>query len=119
MIVFSINLSSILPLIGSLRGTVQEWLLRCGKLHFSNCCGTQRVLLKSLHDFPKCYTRNLCLDDGSFTYDDEDLDSWEFEAKRWARMFFLVVKEANHVAPVLKVYLQMVQNSTLYAFSIY
>ncbi|KAL5815078.1 hypothetical protein ACOSQ3_025873 [Xanthoceras sorbifolium] len=86
---------------GSLRAVVQEWLLRCGKLHCANCCKTQ-MLLKSLHDFPKSYTSYMYLGDGFVTYDDGDLDSWEFEAKRWARVLFLVIKEELHFTPILK-----------------
>ncbi|KAK0586054.1 hypothetical protein LWI29_000225 [Acer saccharum] len=64
------------------------------------------LLLKSLYVFPNNYTSYLYLDDGFVTYDDEDLDSWEFEAKRWARVLFLVIKEEHQFAPIL----QFIQN---------
>ncbi|KAK4844740.1 hypothetical protein QYF36_023863 [Acer negundo] len=91
---------------GSLRAVVQEWLLRCGQPHFADCCKTQMLLFKSLYVFPNNYTSYLYLDDGFVTYDDEDLDSWEFEAKRWARVLFLVIKEEHQFAPIL----QFIQN---------
>jgi hypothetical protein len=59
-------------------------------------------LLKSLHDFPNRFTSR-CNDDASTTFDDEDLDAWEFEAKRWARVLFIACKEEYQLLPVLMV----------------
>ena len=39
----------------------------------------------------------------SFNYDDEDLDAWVLEAKRWARVVFLVTNEANNIDPIFTV----------------
>ncbi|XP_062146057.1 uncharacterized protein LOC133854045 isoform X2 [Alnus glutinosa] len=87
---------------GSLRVKVQEWLSGCGKKHCSaNCCNTTEVkLLKSLHDFPKRFTSCNYLIDASLTYNDEDLDAWKCEAKRWARVLFLAVKKDHHLIPL-------------------
>uniref|UniRef100_A0A2N9GXM7 Uncharacterized protein n=1 Tax=Fagus sylvatica TaxID=28930 RepID=A0A2N9GXM7_FAGSY len=70
----------------------------CGKKHCSaNCCNTEDKLLMSLHDFPKRFTSCHYLVDAVLTYDDEDLEAWEFEAKRWARVLFLAIKEEHHL----------------------
>nr|POF01631.1 putative methyltransferase tarbp1 [Quercus suber] len=82
---------------GFLRVKVQEWLSGCGKKHCSaNCCNTKEKLLKSLHDFPKRFTSCDYQVDAVLTYDDEDLEAWEFQAKRWARVLFLASKEEHH-----------------------
>lgn len=41
------------------------------------------------------------------TCSDEDLDAWEFEAKRWARVLFLAIKEEFHLTPILMVHLDL------------
>ncbi|XP_040986583.1 uncharacterized protein LOC121234635 isoform X3 [Juglans microcarpa x Juglans regia] len=88
---------------GSLRVKVQEWLSGCGKKHCSSrCYNTDVKLLKSLHEFPKKFTSCHCLVDDFLIYDDEDLDAWEFEIKRWARVLFLAIKEEHHLIPILK-----------------
>ncbi|KAG7955622.1 hypothetical protein I3843_11G082000 [Carya illinoinensis] len=88
---------------GSLRVKVQEWLLGCGKKHCSSRCYNAEVkLLKSLHEFPKKFTSCHCVVDDFLIYDDEDLDAWEFEIKRWARVLFLAIKEEHHLMPILK-----------------
>ncbi|KAJ0104679.1 hypothetical protein Patl1_18356 [Pistacia atlantica] len=87
---------------GSLRARVQEWLSGCGGQHSANCCKTHMLLLRSLHDFPETFSGHPDLDDSFVTYDDEEMDSWELQAKRWARVLFLVVKEENHLTPILK-----------------
>lgn len=60
-------------------------------------------LLKSLCDFP----RNFIGLHGSVSvpinYDDEDMDAWELEAIRWARVLFLVVKEDHHLDTIITV----------------
>ncbi|KAF5477643.1 hypothetical protein F2P56_004263 [Juglans regia] len=89
---------------GSLRVKVQEWLSGCGKKHCSSrCYNTDVKLLKSLHEFPKKFTSCHCLVDDFLIYDDEDLDAWEFEIKRWARVLFLAIKEEHHLMPILEV----------------
>jgi hypothetical protein len=57
----------------------------------------------SLHDFPKRFTSCHYLVDAVLTYDDEDLEAWEFEAKRWARVLFLAIKEEHHLISLFTV----------------
>nr|XP_011465219.1 PREDICTED: uncharacterized protein LOC101309934 [Fragaria vesca subsp. vesca] len=84
---------------GPLRQKVQQWLMD-GNHCSVNCCSTEIELLKSLHDFPNRFT-STCNDDASTTFDDEDLDAWEFEAKRWARVLFIACEEEYQLLPIL------------------
>ncbi|KAF3448239.1 hypothetical protein FNV43_RR08952 [Rhamnella rubrinervis] len=87
---------------GSLRVKVQEWLMGCGKKHCTvNCCSTKMKLLTSLHDFPNRFTSPQYMQNALATCNDEDLDAWEFEAKRWARLLFLAIREEFHLTPML------------------
>ncbi|KAM7273825.1 hypothetical protein ACFE04_028489 [Oxalis oulophora] len=76
---------------GPLRLKLQEWLIGNGD--------NLEWLLKSLQDFPKTFTSH---QGSSKTFDDDDLSAWEYEAKRWARVFFLVAKEEDHLVTILK-----------------
>ncbi|KAL5551309.1 hypothetical protein UlMin_001485 [Ulmus minor] len=91
---------------GSLRGKIQQWLMGCGKKNCSvDCSSIEMKFLKSLHGFPSRFTSPSCMGNVLATYNDEDLDSWEFEAKRWARVLFIGIKEECHLIPIL-VYIQ-------------
>ena len=84
---------------------MQNWLLGCGKKCCSgSCCSTETKFMKSLIEFPKRFTSHNHSSDASVTYDDEELEAWESEAKRWARVVFLAVKEGHHLIPILTVH---------------
>lgn len=86
---------------GSLRERMQEWLSGCGKkLCGATFCSTEKLVLVSLYDFPERFISHQC-SVHFITYDDEDLDAWAFEAKRWARVLFLLINDENHVEPIL------------------
>ncbi|XP_051144850.1 uncharacterized protein LOC127260880 isoform X3 [Andrographis paniculata] len=76
---------------GSLRYEVQKWL------------GNPNLqLLKAIHAFPVnfiCYQYQL---DSPVTYDDEEINAWESEARRWARVLFLAAKDRLHFDPIIK-----------------
>ncbi|KAL7150015.1 hypothetical protein ABFS83_05G079800 [Erythranthe nasuta] len=77
---------------GSLRYAVQKWLR-----------GPNMQLLKAIDGFPSNFISNQHpLDSSLFTYDDEELEAWGSEAKRWARVLFLVAEGREHFDPVLK-----------------
>ena len=98
------SLPRFLLILGSLRVKVHQWLLGCGKKHCdADCCSTKMMLLESFYDFPKRFISCHQLVDAFVTYDDEDLDAWGYEAKRWTRVFFLVIKEEQDLVPILKV----------------
>jgi chitinase len=89
---------------GSLRLKTQEWLLGSATEHCNvNCCGAEIQLLKNLQDFPERFTSSQYLVDGFLSLDDEDLDAWESESKRWARALFLIIKGEDQQAPILRV----------------
>ncbi|KAL1136568.1 hypothetical protein V6Z11_A12G247800 [Gossypium hirsutum] len=75
---------------GLLRVRVQDWLLQNHQVTRSG--GIQIQLLESLNEFPERLFQN---------FDDEDLDVWEFEVRRWARVLFLVIKEEHQLAPLM------------------
>ncbi|KAG6792092.1 hypothetical protein POTOM_001235 [Populus tomentosa] len=88
---------------GSLRLKTQEWLLGSAMEHCNvNCCGAEIQLLKNLQDFPERFTSSQYLVDGFLSLDDEDLDAWESESKRWARALFLIIKGEHQLAPILR-----------------
>ncbi|KAL0372987.1 UNVERIFIED_CONTAM: hypothetical protein Scaly_0980300 [Sesamum calycinum] len=78
---------------GSLRHVVQKWL-----------CGPNLQLLKAIQKFPGNFISCQHPLDSPFTFDDEQLDAWGSEAKRWARILFLVVVDEEHFDPILKIF---------------
>ncbi|XP_043812569.1 uncharacterized protein LOC110629722 isoform X3 [Manihot esculenta] len=86
---------------GSLRVKMQEWLLGADKEHHSSHnCSAKLQLLKSLQEFPEKFSSSQFSDDAFFSFDDEDLDVWESEVKRWARVLFLVMLGEDHLVPI-------------------
>ncbi|KAK6146391.1 hypothetical protein DH2020_020260 [Rehmannia glutinosa] len=76
---------------GSLRYVVQKWLR-----------GPNLKLLKAIDGFPWNFISYQHPLDSLFTYDDEELEAWGSEARRWARVLFLVVEGREHFSPILK-----------------
>ncbi|KAK4338184.1 hypothetical protein RND71_042671 [Anisodus tanguticus] len=88
---------------GSLRLKVQEWLgMSIEKPSLSDCLQTNLKLLESLIGYQRQLISSHHAIDTSVSYDDEDLDSWESEAKRWTRVLFLVIKEEEDLNPIFK-----------------
>ncbi|KAK4423009.1 putative methyltransferase TARBP1 [Sesamum alatum] len=77
---------------GSLRHVVQKWLR-----------GPNLQLLKAIQKFPGNFISYQHPPDSPFTFDDEQLDAWGSEAKRWARILFLVVEGEENFDPILKI----------------
>lgn len=96
--------------LGLLRLRVQDWLLQNHQVTSSG--GIQMQLLESLNEFPERFIIHHCL---LQNFDDEDLDAWEFEVRRWARVLFLVIKEEHQLAPLMMVCLQF----SLYALNLF
>ncbi|XP_019190926.1 PREDICTED: uncharacterized protein LOC109185383 isoform X1 [Ipomoea nil] len=85
---------------GSLRLKVQKWL-QSFQMHFSsNSSDTNLQLLRTLICFPPKFISCHSMLHSFITYDDEDLDAWESEAKRWARVLFLVIKGEQDLDPI-------------------
>ncbi|CAI9095603.1 OLC1v1031591C1 [Oldenlandia corymbosa var. corymbosa] len=72
---------------GSLRFKVQKWLSISDKT--SSCSNLNAELLANLYSFPRNFVYSHPVE-ASTTFDDEDIDSWDYEATRWARVLFLV-----------------------------
>ncbi|VFQ70505.1 unnamed protein product [Cuscuta campestris] len=85
---------------GSLRLKVKTWLQSCRMRLTSNCDNTDQ-LLQLLCGFPSRFISCSNMLHSFVTYDDEDLDIWEYEAKRWARALFLVIKEEKDLDSIL------------------
>lgn len=87
---------------GSLHVRVQDWLLQN---HNTAYCGNvQMKILESVNDFPERFINHPHLVEN---FDDEDLDAWELEVRRWARVLFLVIKEEHQLVPLVTVCLQL------------
>ncbi|KAJ4784544.1 tRNA/rRNA methyltransferase (SpoU) family protein [Rhynchospora pubera] len=76
---------------GPLRGIVQKWLGN-GSSDMNNS-----LLIKELSEFPIKFVEHGSLGEGLDLFDDEDALAWEYEAQRWARMFFLVFLEEQQL----------------------
>ncbi|CAN4078084.1 unnamed protein product [Withania somnifera] len=88
---------------GSSRSKVQEWLgMSIDKPSTSDCLQTKLKLLESLISYQRKLISSCHAIDTFVSYDDEDLDSWEAEAKRWTRVLFLVIKEEEDLNPIFK-----------------
>ncbi|EPS74154.1 hypothetical protein M569_00595, partial [Genlisea aurea] len=78
---------------GGLLGTaVKAWLR-----------GSNFKLLNPIKEFTLNFIHHQPPNGYNFTYDDEELNAWQSEARRWARVLFLVVNSREHMDPILKI----------------
>lgn len=84
-------------LVGPLRAIVQEWLVQKKEYYPVN------TLLSKLTDFPSTFVKHNKQDQGSNLFDDEDMNAWEAEARRWARTLLLVTSDEQHLERILGV----------------
>ncbi|KAG0553292.1 hypothetical protein BDA96_01G581400 [Sorghum bicolor] len=75
---------------GPLRVVVQKWFVQKEE------CSAGNTLLTKLIDFPATFVSQK-QNEGSNVFDDEDVDAWEAEARRWARTLLLVTSEDEHL----------------------
>ncbi|RLN39238.1 uncharacterized protein C2845_PM01G00170 [Panicum miliaceum] len=80
---------------GPLRVIVQEWFVQKKE------CSPGSTLLSKLIDFPTTFMKHNKQDQGSNLFDDEDVNAWEAEARRWARSLFLVTSDEQHLKRIL------------------
>ncbi|KAL1200621.1 hypothetical protein V5N11_019810 [Cardamine amara subsp. amara] len=92
---------------GSLRKIMLEWLQGCNRKISNSFCTDGTRLLASLYDYLKGF-----ISDHVESFDDEDLEAWESQTKRWARVFFLVINNEEHLSDII----MFVQNSGLNFF---
>ncbi|XVF10929.1 hypothetical protein REPUB_Repub07fG0225600 [Reevesia pubescens] len=81
---------------GSLHVMVQDWLLQ--NHHTAHCGSIQIQLWESLVNFPESFIIHHYFVQN---FDDEDLDAWELEVRRWARVLFLIIKEEHQLVPLV------------------
>lgn len=84
-------------LVGPLRVIVQEWFVQKKE------CSPGNTLLSKLLDFPTTFVKHSKQDQGSNLFDDEDVNAWEAEARRWARTLLLVTSDVQHLKRILGV----------------
>lgn len=83
---------------------MQDWLwISSDKPSISDRVQTNLKLLESLIGYQRKLISSCHAIGTSVTYDDEDLDSWGSEAKRWTRVLFLVIKEEEDLNPIFTV----------------
>lgn len=75
-----------------------EWLKGCNKNTSNSLCTDGTRLLASLYEYLKEF-----VSDHVEGYDDEDLEAWESQTKRWARVFFLTINDEEHLADIIMV----------------
>ncbi|CAH2078761.1 unnamed protein product [Thlaspi arvense] len=92
---------------GSLRKTMLEWLQGCNRNTSNSLCTDGTRLLASLYEY-----LNGFISDHAKGFDDEDLEGWESQTKRWARVFFLIMNDEEHLTDIIV----FVQNSGINVF---
>nr|XP_043612363.1 uncharacterized protein LOC122584195 isoform X2 [Erigeron canadensis] len=85
---------------GSLRETAQQWL-RGYEKQPSNF-NISSKLMKTLNEFPISFIKHSHSTSHIVNYDDEDLETWEVKAKRWAKTLFLTVEEECQFDSILQ-----------------
>ncbi|KAJ0644526.1 putative tRNA (guanosine(18)-2'-O)-methyltransferase [Helianthus annuus] len=78
---------------GLLREKVQEWIRGYERKAFNGV-----KLMKKLNEFPISFIKhNNHPTSDIVNYDDEDLETWELQAKRWAQTLFLIIQEEHQL----------------------
>ncbi|XP_071706129.1 uncharacterized protein [Rutidosis leptorrhynchoides] len=78
---------------GSLREKMRGWLQGYEK---------QAKVLKKLDEFPASFIKHQYLATYIVNYDDEDIETWELKAKRWAQVIFLIIEKEHQLDSVLQ-----------------
>ncbi|KAL0727652.1 hypothetical protein Bca4012_023745 [Brassica carinata] len=92
---------------GSLRKTMLEWLQGRNRNTSNSLCTDGTRLIASLYEYLKEF-----VSDHVEGFDDEDLEAWESQTKRWTRVFFLTINAEEHLADII----MLVQNSGVNLF---
>lgn len=83
---------------GSLRKMMLEWLQGFNRKTSNSFCTDGTRLLASLYEYLKGF-----VSDHVEGFDDEDLEAWESQTKRWARVFFLIINDEEHLTDIIMV----------------
>ncbi|KFK23549.1 hypothetical protein AALP_AAs66918U001300 [Arabis alpina] len=81
---------------GSLRKMMLDWLQGCNRKTSNSFCNDSTRLLASLYEYLKGF-----ISDHVEGFDDEDLEAWESQTKRWARVFFLIINDEEHLTDMI------------------
>ncbi|XP_020874905.1 uncharacterized protein LOC9306167 isoform X1 [Arabidopsis lyrata subsp. lyrata] len=92
---------------GSLRKMMLEWLQGCNRKISNSLCTDGTRLLASLYEYLKGF-----ISDNVESFDDEDLEAWDSQTKRWARVLFLIINKEKYLTDII----MFVQNSGLSFF---
>lgn len=95
-VVLTLALTTIVCPLGPLRVVVQKWFVQKEE------CSPGDTLLSKLIDFSATFVSQK-RNEGSNVFDDEDVDAWEAEARRWARTLLLVTEEEEHLKRIFRV----------------
>uniref|UniRef100_A0A1D1XU92 tRNA (guanosine(18)-2'-O)-methyltransferase TARBP1 n=2 Tax=Anthurium amnicola TaxID=1678845 RepID=A0A1D1XU92_9ARAE len=88
---------------GTLRRKVQQWL-HCGcNGCLPNPSDSEMAVLRNLLGFPTSFMKHKVSVNAFNSFDDEDLDAWDFEVQRWVRVFFLIITQEQHLEPIYQV----------------
>lgn len=79
-----------------MRAVVQKWFVQKEE------CSAGNTLLSKLIDFPATFVSQN-QNEGLNVFDDEDVDAWEAEARRWARTLLLVASVEEHLKRIFGV----------------
>ncbi|XP_047325070.1 uncharacterized protein LOC124928866 [Impatiens glandulifera] len=85
---------------GPLYEKVHEWLQAPIHKHLDSSCWCSK-LWENISNFPLSFIRSNCSNGIPVTYNDEEIDAWESEAKRWAKVVFLVTNRDSDLDPIL------------------
>ncbi|XP_023635654.1 uncharacterized protein LOC17880577 isoform X1 [Capsella rubella] len=92
---------------GSLRKLMLEWLQGCNRKTSNSLCTDGNRLLASLYEYLKGF-----ISDHAENFDDDDLEAWDSQTKRWARVFFLIIDSEEQLTDII----MFVQKSGLSIF---
>ncbi|XP_038975509.1 uncharacterized protein LOC103710780 [Phoenix dactylifera] len=83
---------------GPLRRMVQQWLTQTNDKHSVD---SEIHVLKNLISFPTSFIKHKQSPGTLVSFDDEDVNAWGAEARRWARILLLVITKEQQLEPIL------------------
>lgn len=79
---------------------VQQWLTQNDDKHSAD---SGIHVLKNLISFPTSFIKHKQLHGTLVSFDDEDVNAWGAEARRWARVLLLVITKEQQLEPIAMV----------------
>ncbi|XP_020577528.1 LOW QUALITY PROTEIN: uncharacterized protein LOC110022769 [Phalaenopsis equestris] len=92
-----------IDITGPLRHILQTWMAKISYEDRNIGLIDSRIyLLKSLLYFPSCFIRHKLSSDDSVSFDDDDIERWLVEARRWAWVLFLIIRDEQELVPLFE-----------------